>query len=121
MKALIIALTFSLFASTTWAATFVNPMTYDDSQKDQLVAFAREMAIKNYGENKKEIVEFVTNELVNSCIWLSENGTDKVLLKDVVEYWHDMDGDYMMMKFVYEQNVARSSDDVDIVIDGYKY
>ena len=121
MKALIVALTLSLFASTTWAASFVNPMTYDDSQKSLLIAFAREMAVKNYGKDKKRIVNFMTDKLANACIWLSKNATNKELLAQVVENWREADGDYIMMKFEYEQALAKSSEEVDIVIDGYKY
>lgn len=102
-KLLLIPTLWVAIMTNAMAAEFVNPMTYDETQKDELIAFAREMAIKNYGADKEPVVEFMTNKLVNACIWLSKNGDDTILLHQVIENWRDADGDYLMMKFEYEQ------------------
>lgn len=108
-----IATSLALLASSSWAAQFVDPMTYHPSQKDQLIEFAHEMALKNYGIDKEPVVEYMTNKLVNACIWLSKNADDKALLKQVIEEWRPSDGDYLMMKFDYiEKSRVPKEDDV---------
>ena len=111
-----LTLCIALLASSSWAADFVNPLTYDDSQKSLLVVYAREMAVKNYGKENKEIVAVITDKMVNACIWLS-HATDRELLAQVIEHWRDMDGDYMMMKFEYRQTIRKSLEKGDILVD----
>ena len=118
MKTILQTLTLciALLASSSWAADFVNPLTYDDSQKSLLVAYAREMAIKNYGKKNERMVKFITDKMVCACVWLS-HATDRELLAKVVENWRDMDGDYMMMKFEYRQTIRKSLEKSDTVAD----
>lgn len=110
----ILTISLALIASSSWAAEFVNPMTYEPSQKAALIEFAHEMALKNYGPNKEPVVEFMTNKLVNACIWLSEHADDKDLLAQVVENWRSLDGDYLMMKFEYSEKSRLPNEDDEL-------
>lgn len=114
----IITLTLALMASTSWSAQFVDPVNYEESQKPQLILFAHEYASKTYILDTDEVVDYMTENLVNACIWLAENAEDRALLQKVVDAWKEDGGDYMMMKYDYQQAVIENEAKF---VDGYLF
>lgn len=114
----ILTLTLTLMASTSWSADFIDPRDYKPSQKAELILFAHQLASKQYVLNNDDVVDYMTEKMVNACLWLSEYADDREILDKVVDTWKDDGGDYIMMKYDYQQALL---EDEQQFVDGYLF